>query len=84
MTFDQKEKLHKMFRHRRSHFALSVGLVPKSKGLKLAGIPTIHLTKKKVAYPPRGHDIYETAGAKQIWEDFQDKTLYIRKHLFPL
>ena len=76
MTFKQKDKLHNMYRHRCSHFALSVGMVPKAKGLKLAAIPTIHLAKTKTAYPPRGHDIYETAGARQIWEDFQARTLY--------
>ena len=76
MAFKQKDKLHSTFRHKHSHFALSVGLVPKSKGLKLAGVSTICLSKKKVAYPPCGHDIYETARARQIWEDFQNKTLY--------
>jgi len=52
MTFKQKDKLHSIDRHRCSHFALSVGLVPKAKGLKLAGIPTIRLAKMKAAYPP--------------------------------
>ena len=38
MAIKQKDKLHSTFRHRCSHFALLVGLVPKSKGLKLAGV----------------------------------------------
>ena len=76
VALKKRGQLHSAFKHRRNHFALSVGLVPKAKGLKLANVPTIQLAKKKVAYPPRGHDIYETPEARQTWEDFQAKTPY--------
>lgn len=75
-AFDEKHKLHKRFQHRRSHFAFTVGLVPKTKGIKLANIPTIHLSKLKKAYPPHGHDIYETEETQNIWRNYQAKTLY--------
>lgn len=76
VAFEKRDQLHSAFKHRRSHFALSVGLVPKAKGQKLVGIPTIRLAQKREAYPPRGHDIYETPEARKIWEEFQARTPY--------
>lgn len=55
---------------------MSVGLSPQAKGNILAAVPTIFLKLKKNAYPPHGHNIYETNSAKQIWEQYQQKELY--------
>ena len=76
LAFDRKEKGKNAFRHRRSHFALSVGLAPAAKGEKLAGISTIFLRKRGKAYPPRAHDIYESPATQKIWEDYQARTPY--------
>jgi hypothetical protein len=32
--------------------------------------------KLKEAYPPSGHDIYETATAQQIWKEYQETAPY--------
>lgn len=72
----KREQRQKAFKHRRDHFALSVGLTPMAKGQKLEGIPTIFLRKRREAYPPYAHDIYETAETREIWEGYRAKTLY--------
>ena len=66
-----REKFCKKYRNRRDHFAFSVGLAPKAKGCKLTGIDTIHLKELKKEYPPSGHDIYETAEVRRIWEEYR-------------
>ena len=44
----------------------------------LAGIKTVTLPqcKNKEEYPPRGHDIYETAEIWKIWKEHRAATLY--------
>lgn len=75
-TLDKRKKAQKAYKHRRDHFGLSVGLFPQARGRKLANIPTVELSKLKKEYPPSGHDIYETAAAQQIWEEYQEATPY--------
>ena len=69
LALDKKKQLHAAFKHRREHFGFSVGLVPKAKGSKLVGVPTIYLTQQKEPYPPNGHNIYESAAVREIWEN---------------
>jgi len=71
-----KNKSHKAFRKQREHFGHSVGLFPRTKGDKLANVPTITLPQPKNAYPPSGNDIYETAEIQRIWEAHRKVTCY--------
>ena len=75
-AFDNKRRAQNAYRHRRSHFCFSVGLAPKAKGSKLAGIPIIVLKSLEQEYPPSGHNICETASAQQIWESYRQATPY--------
>jgi hypothetical protein len=67
VALKKRKALQKPYKHRRTHFADEIGLSPKTKGSKLAGIPTVWLNKLKKEYPPHGHDIYETGEAQEIW-----------------
>ena len=53
-----------------------VGLLPATKGSKLAGIRTVWLEKPEEAYPPLGYAIYKSDEAQRIWKRYQDKTPY--------
>lgn len=75
-AFTRKKQGKAAFRHRRKHFADSVGITPATKGDRLAGIPTIILKSRKKPYPPPRHDIYETNGAKKVWEGYRKATPY--------
>lgn len=75
-AFDLRDTAEKAFKHRRYHFARSVGLLPATKGSKLAGIRTVWLEKPEEAYPPLGYAIYESDEAWRIWKRYQDKTPY--------
>ena len=64
------------YNHRRHHFASSTGLLPSTKGRKLAGIPTIHLPKLAEEYPPRAFDIYESGVIHNIWKMHHKTAIY--------
>jgi hypothetical protein len=72
----KRQGAQKAYRHRRDHFGLTVGLYPKTRGHKLANVSTIEISELEEAYPPSGHDIYETLAAKHIWEKYQKTTPY--------
>ena len=76
VAIDRREKGGNSFKHRRSHFSLSVGLTPAARGQKLAGISTILLKRCQQFYPPRAHDIYEAPATRKIWEDYRASTPY--------
>lgn len=76
VALNNRKNAQKAHKHRRDHFGFSIGLYPKAKGRKLVNIPTIELKELKKEYPPSGHDIYETAAAQQIWEEYQEMTPY--------
>lgn len=67
VALKNRKALQKSYKHRRTHFADEIGLSPKSKGSKLAGVRTVWLDHLEEEYPPRGHDIYETGEAQEIW-----------------
>ena len=69
-SFAKKERLYAAFKHRRAHFAFSVGLASKAEGSRLADASTIWLTELEEEYPPSGHDIYELAAIRQLWEQY--------------
>jgi hypothetical protein len=75
-ALERKKQLHKAFLHRRTHFAYSVGLSPKSRGQKMANIGTAFLPKLKSEYPPSHFDIYESEAAHKTWKEYRDKTPY--------
>ena len=69
-SFAEKERLYAAFKHWRAHFAFSVGLASKAEGSRLADASTIWLTELEEEYPPSGHDIYELAAIRQLWEQY--------------
>ena len=76
IALDNRAKAAKILKHRRDHFAHAVGLLPGTKGQKIAGIQTVHLPKLEEEYPPRAHDIYETDAAHAIWKKHQKTTRF--------
>jgi hypothetical protein len=72
----KRQGAQKAYKHQHDHFGLTVGLYPKTRGCKLANIPTIKISELEKVYPPSGHDIYETLATKYIWEKYQKTTPY--------
>lgn len=75
-ALEKREKLKTEYIHRRAHFAYSIGLSPKARGQKLAGIPTVNLPKLQEEYPPAGKDIYESEAIHQIWKNYRKTKPY--------
>lgn len=72
----QRQSDGKRYRHRRDNFARSIGLLPKTKGQKLAGIETVLLPSLEEEYPPAGYDICETGAIQNIWKQHHKETPY--------
>ena len=73
-AIERRNQLQKAFKHRREHFAFGIGLTPKTRGQRFAGVPEVFLPKLKSAYPPPGHDIYESAAAHAMWDEYRKAT----------
>jgi hypothetical protein len=74
MALGQRKIAEGAFKHRREHFANLIGLHPRTKGHKLADVPTVTLKKLAKIYPPSGYDIYESAKAREIWASHRATT----------
>jgi hypothetical protein len=76
VALKKRKAQQKPYQHRRIQFTKRIGLSPKTKGSKLAGIPTIRLKALLVEYPPSGHDIYETIEAQKIWAEHRKTAVF--------
>ena len=76
VALNKRRAGQKLHRRRRTHFTDGIGLSPRTKGSKLANIPTVWLNKLKEEYPPHGHDIYETEEAQKIWAKHRETTAF--------
>ena len=70
----KRKELKTAYTHRRAKFAHLIGLAPKAKHQKLAGIGTVFLPSLKEEYPPSACDIFETDDVQKMWEEHRKKT----------
>lgn len=66
----RQNKMHQQ--QRRKQLIEDLGLTPKSRHSRLAGIRTVHLPRLAAPYPPPERDIYETEEIGDIWRKYRE------------